>query len=271
MPRRLSRGCQNTPIRQIEKEDNIYATFSIRRRVLYKKASELSTLCGADVGVTIFPPPNNPFSFWHPTMEFVIGRYRDPNRLQDDQTRIMEAEARGRVEYLNIQLDMILDEKDMVKAKERWVDEVDKTREKGWWEETPIESLNKEQVKEWNAMFQDFASKIQKCIDDKKKGASSSSAAQRHNVAYFPGVVGPSVAPHGFLPGPSYAPAPGASSSSTAQHNNVAYFPGVVGPSAILYDFLLDHHIPTMGMIVPSQFPYYITSLQPQLESTNVL
>ncbi|GFP99099.1 agamous-like mads-box protein agl61 [Phtheirospermum japonicum] len=148
MPRRPSRGRRSIPIRRIENQDDLYATFSKRCRGLYKKASELSTICGADVGLTVFSPSNNPFSFWHPTMESVIGRYRDPNRLQDDQTRIMEAETRGRVEHLNIQLDMILDEKDMIKSKEKQIDE-----EKGWWEETPIESLNKEQVKEWNTMF----------------------------------------------------------------------------------------------------------------------
>ncbi|KAK6158552.1 hypothetical protein DH2020_005866 [Rehmannia glutinosa] len=171
---RQSRGRQRIPIQRIENQDDLYATFSKRRQGLYKKASELSTLCGADVGIIIFSPTNNPFSFWHPSMESVIERYRNPNQPQiDEQDRVVEVNRRARIEHLNRQLDEVLDEKK--KEQERQLDEIDKTREKGWWEQTPIESLNKEQVEEWTTFFQDFNSKLKNRTEELKNGASSSS------------------------------------------------------------------------------------------------
>ncbi|TYI05011.1 hypothetical protein ES332_A10G058900v1 [Gossypium tomentosum] len=48
---RSSRGRQRIEIKKLEVESKRQVTFSKRRQGLFKKAKELSTLCGADVGV----------------------------------------------------------------------------------------------------------------------------------------------------------------------------------------------------------------------------
>ncbi|KAL6507660.1 hypothetical protein OROGR_023855 [Orobanche gracilis] len=176
MAGKQSRGRQRIPMRRIESQDDLYATFSKRRIGLYKKASELSTLCGADVGIIIFSPTDNPFSFWHPSMESVIHRYRNFNQPRDDhdhETRVFDTNTRARITYLNRQLDEVLDEKEQFKEREKKMDDIDKTREKGCCEEIPVESLNKEQVREWQTWFQDFNSNVKNRINELKNGVSA--------------------------------------------------------------------------------------------------
>ncbi|KAL3650957.1 hypothetical protein CASFOL_007360 [Castilleja foliolosa] len=182
MARRQTRGRQRIPIRLIENQDDRYATFSKRRRGLYKKSSELSTLCDADVGLIIFSPTNKPFSFWHPTPESVIGRYRNPNQPLDDHARFVEANIRDRIQYYNMRLDEVLDEKEALKEQDKILNEIDMTREKGWWEQTPVENLNKDEVKEWKARFEDYNAKVKRRIEELRNGGSSSMAVQQQMI-----------------------------------------------------------------------------------------
>ncbi|EYU22042.1 hypothetical protein MIMGU_mgv1a020547mg [Erythranthe guttata] len=177
MAGRQTRGRQRIPIRLIENQDDLYATFSKRRLGLYKKASELSTLCGVDIGIIIFSPTDNPFSFFHPSMESVIDRFRNPNQPLSDYARVVEAHTRARIDNLNRRLDEIHEEKDRLKEREKELDEIDRNRPKGWWEDTPIESLSPEQVLEWKAWFRAFKVKIQNRISELNNGASTSGAA----------------------------------------------------------------------------------------------
>ncbi|KEH34709.1 MADS-box transcription factor family protein [Medicago truncatula] len=53
-------------------ESNLQVTFSKRHSGLFKKASELCTLCGAYVTLIIFSPSEKVFSFGQPSVETVI-------------------------------------------------------------------------------------------------------------------------------------------------------------------------------------------------------
>ncbi|EYU25336.1 hypothetical protein MIMGU_mgv1a024994mg [Erythranthe guttata] len=171
----------------IENQDDLYATFSKRRLGLYNKASELSTLCGVDIGIIIFSPTDNPFSFFHPSMESVIDRFRNPNQPLSDYARVVEAHTRARIDNLNRRLDEIHKEKDRLKEREKELDEIE-----GWWEDTPIESLSPEQVQEWKAWFRAFKVKIQNRISELNNGASTSGAAAAAADAVAAAGEGPS-------------------------------------------------------------------------------
>ncbi|KEH31380.1 putative transcription factor MADS-type1 family [Medicago truncatula] len=63
---------------EIELVDNKKArnvTFSKRRSGLFKKASDLSILCNARVGIVGFTPGGKPFAFGSPTFEAVTNVY----------------------------------------------------------------------------------------------------------------------------------------------------------------------------------------------------
>ncbi|KAL8521719.1 hypothetical protein ACS0TY_012023 [Phlomoides rotata] len=202
MAGKQTRGRQRIPISRIHNQDDMYATFSKRRLGLYKKASELSTLCGVDIGVIIFSPTNNPYSFFHPNMESVVNRYTNPNQPQDAYSRVVESTTRSRIHALNTRLDRILEDKQALTEQSRNLDEIEQTRQKGWWEETPIESLNREQVKERIHLFQAFKAQVESRIEQLQNGASTSAP----NPENFTHVAGPStqVGPHIFTPSHYY-------------------------------------------------------------------
>ncbi|RHN80355.1 putative transcription factor MADS-type1 family [Medicago truncatula] len=56
-------------------ESNLQVTFSKHCNGLFKKASELCTLCGAYIALIVFSPSEKVFSFGHPNVDTVIDRY----------------------------------------------------------------------------------------------------------------------------------------------------------------------------------------------------
>lgn len=65
-------------------------TFSKRRTGLFKKANELSILCGAEVAIVVFSPGNRPYSFGHPSVDVVAAKFLQeepkPNDVQENPT-----------------------------------------------------------------------------------------------------------------------------------------------------------------------------------------
>jgi hypothetical protein len=64
---RKGKGRQRIQMKKMSNESNMLVTFSKRRSGLFKKASELCTLCGVDVALVVFSPSEKAFSFGHPT------------------------------------------------------------------------------------------------------------------------------------------------------------------------------------------------------------
>ncbi|KAG0455093.1 hypothetical protein HPP92_024385 [Vanilla planifolia] len=69
-----SRGRQKIEIKPIQKEEARQVCFTKRRQGLFKKASELCVLCGAEVAVVVFSPAGKLFSYGHPSVDDVHRR-----------------------------------------------------------------------------------------------------------------------------------------------------------------------------------------------------
>ncbi|CAL5076352.1 unnamed protein product [Urochloa decumbens] len=76
--KKSSKGRQKIEIKFIENDDARQVCFSKRRQGLFKKASELSILCGAMVGTVVFSQVGRSFSFGHPSIDEVINRFLNP-------------------------------------------------------------------------------------------------------------------------------------------------------------------------------------------------
>ncbi|PHT29741.1 Agamous-like MADS-box protein AGL62 [Capsicum baccatum] len=76
MPRRR-KGRKRVDIVKMENESNLQVTFSKHRAGLFKKASELCTLCGAEIAIVVFSPgkANKVYSFSHPSVELLVDRF----------------------------------------------------------------------------------------------------------------------------------------------------------------------------------------------------
>jgi hypothetical protein len=70
---------QKTEIKPIGSEEKRQVCFSKRKHGLFKKAADLSVLCGAHVAAVAFSPGGKPFSFGHPSVEALVDRFTSPS------------------------------------------------------------------------------------------------------------------------------------------------------------------------------------------------
>jgi len=68
-------GRRKIKIERVKDSNTRQVTFSKRRTGLFKKANELSILCGAEVAIVVFSPGDNPYSFGHPGVDVVAAKY----------------------------------------------------------------------------------------------------------------------------------------------------------------------------------------------------
>ncbi|KAK7319085.1 hypothetical protein RJT34_03798 [Clitoria ternatea] len=68
-------GRRKIEIARLTDANNRQVTFSKRRTGLFKKANELSVLCGAEVAFIVFSPGNKPYSFGHPGVDVVASKF----------------------------------------------------------------------------------------------------------------------------------------------------------------------------------------------------
>ncbi|TKY60838.1 Agamous MADS-box protein AGL61 [Spatholobus suberectus] len=68
-------GRRKIEITEVKDPNTRQVTFSKRRTGLFKKANELSILCGAEVAIVVFSPGNKPYSFGHPSVDAVAAKF----------------------------------------------------------------------------------------------------------------------------------------------------------------------------------------------------
>ncbi|WMV59803.1 hypothetical protein MTR67_053188 [Solanum verrucosum] len=172
MENKKSKGRQKIPMKKIEKQDNLYASFSKRRTSLYKKASDLVFECDVDIGMIFFSPTGNPFSFFHPNVDAVVSRFQNLNMEPSESTLLVAAHNREKVNELKSRLEELDTIEDIEIAKKQSYDEVIEARQKGWWES--IEQLNADKVSTFEAWLETFVFNMQNRLNQLEIGASSS-------------------------------------------------------------------------------------------------
>ncbi|KAI6705576.1 hypothetical protein NL676_008538, partial [Syzygium grande] len=153
MAGRRTRG-RRIEMRQVENKEDKLITFSKRRSGIYKKASELVTLCGSEVGVAIFSPTGKPYSFAHPSIDSIGNRFLNPNHPQNDGAdTLVESYRRLRINELNQQHEELIDQVTDDRAQGKMLKRVTEGRDgEGWWE-APMEELNLEELKQMKAQM----------------------------------------------------------------------------------------------------------------------
>ncbi|XP_047312552.1 agamous-like MADS-box protein AGL62 [Impatiens glandulifera] len=58
---------------KMKNESNLKVTFCKRKSGLFKKFSELITLCGAEILLLVFSPTKRVFSYGHPSVDEIVG------------------------------------------------------------------------------------------------------------------------------------------------------------------------------------------------------
>ncbi|KAK4350002.1 hypothetical protein RND71_029315 [Anisodus tanguticus] len=84
MESKRGKGRQTIEMKLIESKDARTVSFSKRKKSLFKKANELSTLTGADVGVLLISPSGKPYSYGSTSIENIIDKFLEM-KLADRQ------------------------------------------------------------------------------------------------------------------------------------------------------------------------------------------
>ncbi|KAL3614380.1 hypothetical protein CASFOL_042454 [Castilleja foliolosa] len=134
-PPRKSRGRQKVTMVKMSNESNLQVTFSKRRAGLFKKCSELCTLCGSEAAIVVFSPANKVFCFGHPNVQTVIDKFEHLNFPQSpipsNKARsqlIIEAHRNSTLRELNFELTQV---ETLLKAEKRRAEELDSLRKSG--------------------------------------------------------------------------------------------------------------------------------------------
>ncbi|KAL9996369.1 putative transcription factor MADS-type1 family [Helianthus debilis subsp. tardiflorus] len=77
--KKITKGRNKIEIKKIEETNSRQVTFSKRRTGLFKKASELCILTGAQIAILVNSPGGRVFTFGHPNFEVLLDRYLNKN------------------------------------------------------------------------------------------------------------------------------------------------------------------------------------------------
>lgn len=124
---KTTQGRQKIEIKKIESISNRQVTFSKRRNGLFKKASELCILSGAEVAIIVKSPGKRTFAFGHPSVDAVISRYLAETKSAPGAGAIVlpPASAGGRpsVDEFNQHFDMVTKELEAEKRRSAVIEE----------------------------------------------------------------------------------------------------------------------------------------------------
>ncbi|PNX59647.1 MADS-box transcription factor, partial [Trifolium pratense] len=138
-------------------EKHLQVTFWKRRSGLFKKASELCTLCGADVALILFSPGEKVFSFGHPNVHTVIDRYLSLVPPQNNRTmQFIEAQRSANVNELNAQLTMLNNTLDLKKRRSDELNQMLKMNQAQYWWACPIDGMNKDELEIFKKSLEDL-------------------------------------------------------------------------------------------------------------------
>ncbi|KAK9757705.1 hypothetical protein RND81_01G181000 [Saponaria officinalis] len=142
-----SRGRQKIKMVRIKNPNHRQVTFSKRRVGLFKKASEICTLCGVQAFIIIFSPGQKIFSFGYPDVESLVDRFltrntsssQTPNNNNNNLKKPDAGPQNPNLRELNSQLSAISDLLEAEKARGEIFNNMRKSSP--WWWEAPIDTL----------------------------------------------------------------------------------------------------------------------------------
>ncbi|BBN69862.1 AGAMOUS-like 62 [Prunus dulcis] len=134
---RKSKGRQKVEMVKMANESNLQVTFSKRRSGLFKKASELCTLCGAEVAIIVFSP----------------GR------------KLIEAHRNANVRELNGELTQISNQLEVEKKRGDELNQVKKVTQAQCWWEGPLEGMEMSQLEQLKTSLEELKKNVARQAD----------------------------------------------------------------------------------------------------------
>ncbi|KAL4303398.1 hypothetical protein GQ457_10G022070 [Hibiscus cannabinus] len=222
---RKNLGRQKVEMVKMTKESNLQVTFSKRRGGLFKKASELSTLCGVELALVVFSPGNKVFSFGHPSVDIIIDRYSRNSAPETSITsQIIGAHRDSNVRRLNMELTELTSQLEAKKKLGAELTQMSKANQELYWFQSPIQELDLSQLQQLKSALEKLKNDVESqklallnSIDPQQFYMGSTSSAQVMNIPnHMPnnnnnmGMFNPNLMNGGYniVPTPGYNPNP---------------------------------------------------------------
>lgn len=159
-----SMGRQKIKIEKIPKKNHLQVTFSKRRAGLFKKASELCTLCGVDIAIVVFSPAHKAFSFGHPDVDSIMDRFltRNPPPQSSGTHQLIEAHRNANVREHNMQLTQILNQLEAEKRHSETLNQMRKSSRSQCWWEAPVEELGLQELEQLRDALEELKKRLTK-------------------------------------------------------------------------------------------------------------
>lgn len=143
MPRKTT-GRQKIEIKKITDESNLLVTFSKRHSGLFKKASELSTLCGLEMALIVFSPTKKVYSFGHPSVQHILDRFLHQNPPSPFTSQLVQHYRNAKIQELNVKLTILLGQLEAEKKISQELNKLRNARKKVCWWDAPLDYLGVE-------------------------------------------------------------------------------------------------------------------------------
>ncbi|KAH1236454.1 Agamous-like MADS-box protein AGL62 [Glycine max] len=167
---------QKREIKKIEDKKDLQKTLAKRKCGIYKKASELTTLCGAKVDMLMFTSSGKWLSYGEPSHQANIRSSDEENDpTKDDINEPVEDHAKSKIDELCEKNKALIHQLHYEEERENKLVEIMKTRNThGWWE-AKIQDLNCEKAKELEASFVELKKKLENELSVKQGDNGKSS------------------------------------------------------------------------------------------------
>ncbi|CAK9329316.1 unnamed protein product [Citrullus colocynthis] len=162
IPMKKTLGRQKIEIKKLEKKSSKQVTFSKRRAGLFKKAGELSVLCGAEVAIIVFSPNDKVFCFGHPDVDVLLDRYLTGNLSPPKRAESYIPVAEFNRDFADFALEFEAEKKraaELIRAAE------DSRKNGGFWWQEAVEGMRLEELKEFRSALMDLRAKVAERVE----------------------------------------------------------------------------------------------------------
>lgn len=158
--KKASQGRKKIEIKQLTNRSAQHVTFSKRRSGLFKKASELCVLTGAEIAIITESPGTKLFCFGHPSADTVLDRFLGGSSDHAGSSASAAAENPLPVEEFNRQYEESLKELEAERRRLAAAEEAKKTGNNRFLWEEPMEYMGLEELEQYLAAMKEMRSRL---------------------------------------------------------------------------------------------------------------
>jgi len=177
--KKTTQGRKKIAIEKIVSEEARHVCFSKRRIGLFTKATDLTTLCGAEVVVVVNSPAGNPYSFGSPGVYEVVDRFLSGNLVPSGSSSLHQAHRVNVTRELNLQCMEISRRMEISNTKKLMME----ARLKALVQKNPfcklsdeIEDLELTQLKQVEELLKGLKMRIEGRVSELMRGGGASSS-----------------------------------------------------------------------------------------------